>query len=79
MSKFLKLTSGIINERHIHSIFVVPNKYFIKVMSNEISGYYWMFASWGVGSVDSYNSEIEICKIKNANDYKIVSDWIDRH
>lgn len=31
-----------------------------------------------MGNITSYNYEIEVNKTKHSNDYKIVSDWIDK-
>lgn len=30
------------------------------------------------GGFNSYNAEVEVCKTKHLNDYKIVTDWIDK-
>jgi hypothetical protein len=32
---------------------------------------------FGGGVYESYNTELEVCKIKHLSDYKIVTDWID--
>lgn len=76
MSKFIKLTNLVININYIQSIVVKPNKYYIKVVSNTFDGSYWTFAGFGIGSISSYHSEIEVCKTENSSDYKIISDWI---
>jgi hypothetical protein len=79
MSKFIKLTNYMINTNYIHHIVIKPNKYNIHVMSNKFDGLQWRVWASGNGNIYSYNSEFEICKTKNANDYKIVSDWIANH
>jgi hypothetical protein len=50
------------------------DKIIIHLMTNEINGSFILSA----GSIDSYNTEIEICKNKHLDDYKTVIDWIDR-
>ena len=79
MSKFIKLTNLIINSNYIHSIVINPNKYYIYLMSNKFDGSKWSVAGTGIGSISSYNSEIEVCKTEHSSDYKIISDWIDKH
>jgi len=78
MSKFLKLTNLIINVNYIHSIFIKPNKYNIYIVSNKIDGLNFSIAGFGIGNISSHNYEIEVCETKNLDDYKIVSDWIDK-
>jgi len=79
MTKFLKLTGMIININYIHSIVIKPNKYHINVISNKFNGLNWTIHGCGIGNIYSYNSEIEICESQNRSDYKIVSDWINKH
>ena len=79
MSKFIKLTNFIINVNYIQSIVIKPNKYYINVASNKIDGSNWSSPVFGMGTVSSHNSEIEVCETEHSNDYKIVSDWIDNH
>lgn len=74
MSKFLKLTSIIINKNYIHNINVAKNdKIVIKMMRNESDGFFLL----GNGTMWSENTTINLCKIEHANDYKIVTDWIE--
>ena len=79
MSKFIKLTNFIININHIHSILIKPNKYYIHLTSNKFDGFKWDVGGFGIGTITSHNSEIEVCETKHSSDYKIVSDWIDNH
>jgi len=79
MSKFLKLTNFTININYIHSIVIKPNKYSINVASNKFDGSQWSVPGFGMGTISSYNSEIEVCETKHSSDYKIVSDWIANH
>jgi hypothetical protein len=78
MSKFIKLTNVIINTNNVYSIVIAPNKYTIHMVSKYFSGLNWSFYGFGVGSISSHTSEIEVCKIKHSTDYKMVSDWIDK-
>jgi hypothetical protein len=48
------------------------------MVSKYFSGLNWSFYGFGVGSISSHTSEIEVCKIKHSTDYKMVSDWIDK-
>jgi hypothetical protein len=32
-----------------------------------------------MGTITSYNSEIEVCKTEHPSDYKKISDWIDNN
>jgi hypothetical protein len=78
MSKFIKFTNYIINTNNIHAIDIKLSKYTIHIVSKGIAGFNWSFGGFGSGSISSYTSEIEVCEIKHPNDYKIVSDWIDK-
>ena len=69
MSKFLKLSSVIINTRQINHIIIKSNKYYISLMSSNISG--------GIAYFSSNDYEIKICANKNPIDYKILQDWIE--
>ena len=77
MSKFIKLTNFIININYIQSIVIKPNKYYINIVSNTFDGSKWSIAGFGMGTISSYNSEIEVCETKHSSDYKKISDWID--
>jgi hypothetical protein len=79
MSKFIKLTNLIININYIQSIIIKPNKYYILVASNKFNGSKWSCAGFGIGTISSYNSEIEVCETQHSIDYKIVSDWINNN
>jgi len=79
MSKFIKLTNLIININYIQSIVIKPNKYCINVVSNNFDGSNWSVAGFGMGTIFSCNSLIEVCETQHSSDYKIVSDWIANH
>lgn len=76
MSKFLKLANIILNTNHIHSIAVKPNKYYIRIMTNRLNGGNFSIAGFGLGSITSHNSEIQVCATTQPYDYKIVTEWI---
>jgi hypothetical protein len=78
MSKFIKLTKMLINEKYIQSIIIKPNKYVINLNSNKIYGSTWSIAAFGNGTICSYNYEIEVCETQHSHDYKILSEWIDK-
>ena len=76
MSRFIKLTNFLLNTNDIHKIVIQPNKYYIHIVSKKIEGFNWGF---GIGSISSFTSEIEVCETKNSIDYKIVSNWISKN
>lgn len=73
MSRFLKLTNTIINKNIIHHIEINKDNFIIHLMTNKTDG----FIIFGGGSSSSYNTNMEVCKIKHASDYKTVTDWIN--
>ena len=79
MSKFLKLTSFLLNTNDIHKIVIQPNKYYIHIVSKKIDGFNWGIGPFGVGNISSYTYEIEVCETKHSTDYKIVFDWISKN
>lgn len=79
MSKFIKLTNLVVNTNYIQWIVTKPSKYYINVASHKFDGSTWTVAGFGIGTVSSYNYEIEVCETKDSSDYKIVSDWIHNH
>ena len=68
MSTFLKLSSVIINTKYIQKIIIKPDKYYIELMSNGISG--------GMAYFSSNDYKIKLCANKDPIDYKILQDWI---
>lgn len=57
---------------------VKPDKYQINMVSSMFNGKSFSIAGFGIGEISSQNYEIEVCKNKHSNDYKIISDWIDK-
>lgn len=77
MQQFIKLGKLVLNKNDIHRIVISQNKYFIYVINRKIEGSGWCFFGCGFGNLSTNISEIEICKIKHPNEYKIISDLID--
>ena len=78
MSKFLKLTNFLINSNDIHKIVIKPNKYLIHIESKKLDGFIWSISGFSIGNIASHIYEIEVCETSHADDYKIVTDWIDK-
>jgi hypothetical protein len=76
MSKFLRLTNLLLNTNDIHKIVITPGKYCFYVVCKQIDGFSWGIAGFGTGNISSYTYEFEVCKLKDSNDYKMVTDWI---
>jgi hypothetical protein len=72
MSKFINLSSCLINKLHIVEIIKKPSKYSIYLTNSHFSGAMF-FAS---GHMSSTNNIIEICETNNPQDYKIITNWI---
>lgn len=72
MVRFLRLSQLIVNTSKIATIDILPTKYTIFMSNHHLDG--WMFC--GSGDVKSSNNKIEICKINNTFDYRIVEKWI---
>ena len=76
MSKFLRLTTFLVNTNDIHKIIIHPNKYMIHVVSKKIDGFGFGFYGFGTGHLSSSTYEIEVCGKKHINDYKTMTEWI---
>ena len=78
MSKFLKLSTTIINTSRISTIWLnkesVPKKITINLIHHRFSG----FMIYGSGSFWTKDSEIEICEKEDPQDFITVSNWIDK-
>ncbi len=75
---FLRIVSmgTVINSRYIQSIsHSSPNTYVIRVLENNIYGTMLL----GSGGVESRNTEIQVSKDQNPDDYAYISKWIDQH
>lgn len=72
MSKFIKLSTSIINTKYINQILIRPNKYYIQLMNSKVDGFF-MF---GCGGLTLDPEEFVICADKTPDDYKIISEWV---
>ena len=72
MTRFIKLTSTIINTYHIKKIIIHNDKYCLHLNDQNINGSKF---GWS-GYILSSDSIIEICKKKNITDYTILNTWI---
>lgn len=72
MTRFIKLSKIIINTVKIVTIDILPKKYTVRMCDQKIDGSI-LFTS---GSVESYNTNIEVCEKKNPDDYQTVKEWI---
>ena len=78
MTRFLKLTTFLINTKDIHKISIQPNKYIIHVISKKIDGFTFGVYGFGTGHLSSSVYEIEVCGKKHINDYKKMMDWVNQ-
>lgn len=76
MSRFIKFSNLLLNANDIHKIVITSNKYYVYVCGKQIEGNGYLFCASGSTHVSSYTEEMEVCKTKNKNDYKILSKWI---
>jgi hypothetical protein len=73
MTRFIKLTSTIINTAHIKKIMIEADKYCLHLSDQNINGSKFCWS----GYITSSNSKIEICKVKNITDYTIMNTWVN--
>jgi hypothetical protein len=73
MSKFIKLTSLLINTQYINKIIVKPNIYHIYLLNHKINGN----IIFSIGWITSQEEEIIICSNKEPTDFTIITDWIN--
>jgi len=71
MSRFIKLSSLVINSSHINKILIEKNKYEIHTISGTND-----FLFFGTGDI-SNKTKIKICEKENPIDYKILTKWIN--
>jgi hypothetical protein len=79
MLKFVRLTNFLLNPNDINRIIIQPNKYHIYFTTKKVDGFSWSIAGFGFGRILSEVSEIEVCETQHPNDYKIVSNWINKN
>jgi len=73
MTRFIKLTSTIINTAHIKKIMIHADTYYLHLSDQNINGSKF---GWS-GYILSSDSKIEICKVKNITDYTIMNTWVN--
>jgi len=74
-SRFLRLTSFLINVNQIRRIDINPGVYKIHLMPSEFSG----FTLIGSGSFQSSAEAFLATEKDHSTDYKIISDWINNN
>ena len=74
MTRFIKLSLAIINTSHISTIINKNDKYLLYFSISRIDGLF----IFGGGNITSNVHKIEICKKENSDEYKIISDWIEK-
>ena len=72
MHKFIKLSHTIINKSQIHKIIMRDNKYHIYLTCHSNSGF---MIGW-FGTLHPTSDTIDICKERDPEDYKIISEFI---
>jgi hypothetical protein len=73
MNKFIRLSTRIINPRHIEQILVSNEKYTIHLVNHKLDGFF-MFASGGLNTDDN---SFQVCRNKNPTDYDTIRRFID--
>ncbi len=76
MTHFLKLTNCFINTRQIKIIYFESNSYVIKLI-NDSKGFL-MYDTSPVNFTLLHPLKIKICKTDHPENYKIVTDWIEK-
>lgn len=74
MSRFIHLSSKIINSRHISWIDIKPKMYEINFSSVGIDGGFLL----GGGSIDSYTHKIQVLDDGLDKDYETVTKWLEK-
>ena len=74
MSNFIKFSTLLINTSKIRTIEMTNNTYIITLSINKLDGI--MFFSSGY--FKSINDKVEICQKTYPEDYKILTDWLNK-
>lgn len=72
MSKFLRLSSSVINTSYIRYIQIKQNTFHIEMFNNRIHGTMIL----GSGNMDVEDESFEVCAEEPPTDYKLVEEWI---
>jgi hypothetical protein len=73
MSRFIKLSTKIVNVSYIQKIIKEENKYYICLQANDIDGFFMFAGGW----MSSKPNEIQVCKKRHPDDYEIVKKWVE--
>lgn len=73
MNKFIRLSTRIVNPRHIEQIVLSADKYMIYMSNRDIDGFF-IFGSGGVNTTDG--NYIKVCKKTSPVDYDIIGKLI---
>ena len=63
----------------MQKILIQPNKYYIHITDPKFSGSSLSIGPFGFGRISSFDERIKVCENKNPNQYKIVSEWINKN
>jgi hypothetical protein len=74
MSNFIKFNTLLINTSKIRTIEMKNNTYIITLSTNTLDGF-MLFTS---GYFKSINDKFEICENKYPEDYKTLTNWINK-
>jgi len=74
MSNFIKFRSVVLNASKIKTIEMKNNIYYVTLTTNTLDGF-MLFTN---GYFNSINDKFEICEKNHPEDYKILSDWINK-
>ena len=74
MTRFIKLSLAIINTSHISKIINKNDKYLLYFCTSQLDSFFLV----GCGGIISDTYKMKICKKENSDDYKIISDWIEK-
>lgn len=78
MSRFIKLTTLVLNIDYVRKITIQPKIYTIHLVNRDIFGHIGLCYGSGYGMISSSSGEIEVCETKHPIDYKIVTEWLNK-
>jgi hypothetical protein len=78
MSRFIRLSTMVLNTNNIYKIKIEPSQYCIHINSKVINGGNWSISGFGIGTVSTFTYDIYIDKEKDPYDFQKVSDWINK-
>jgi hypothetical protein len=72
MRQFINLGKYIVNTSTIKYVTIAENKYYVTLLTPDISGY----TIFGSGTISSNDDYITVCAEKNEDSYKTLTEWI---